>query len=331
MVASEIMQLSSDALRSVLVASPGRKLVMSDLSNIEGRALPWLAYEEWKLQAFRDYDHGIGPDLYKVAYGRSFNVDPADVDDGDQRQIGKVQELALGYQGGVGAFVSMAASLGIDLDELAAGVLPTLSRKVFLDATNMWNWAKSKRRTLGLEQEVFTACEALKSLWREAHPMIEGFWLALEVAAKSAILNKGIEYTAGRITFDRQGAWLRMRLPSGRYLLYPNPIIRNETVHYAAWNVYTKSWVHEGTYGGKFAENATQAVARDILAFAYQPAEDAGYPIVLTVHDELVTEPLDAPEFNAETLSAILADNPDWAAGLPLAAKGFESQRYRKG
>jgi DNA polymerase bacteriophage-type len=327
----DVMEAMSSAVRSVLRAAPGAKLVISDLSNIEGRKLAWLAGEEWKLDAFRAYDAGTGPDLYVLAYARAFNVDPSTVTK-EQRQIGKVMELALGYEGGVGAFVTMAAAYGIDLAELAERARPTIPRNVLLDAEETWQWAKRKNRTLGLEQEVYVVCEALKRLWRNAHPATAGLWEATEVAARCAILNPSSVFQVGRLYFDRKGAWLRMRLPSGRYLLYPNPKLvgPQQQIQFAAWNVYKKCWMHESTYGGKLVENASQASSRDVMAYAMPAAEEAGFPIVLTVHDELVTEPLDAPEYSVERLSAILSTNPPWAKGLPLAAAGFETQRYRK-
>jgi DNA polymerase len=327
----DIMSAMSSAIRSVLRAGKGRKLVISDLANIEGRMLAWIAGEVWKLQAFRDYDAGTGPDLYKVAYARAFDVSTDDVDK-QMRQIGKVMELALGYEGGVGAFVAMAATYGIDLDELAERARPTIPAATLLDAEQMWQWAKKKNRTLGLEQNVYVVCRALVVLWREAHPETVNLWVATETAARCAILNPGQTFTAGRLAFDRKGAWLRMRLPSGRYLLYPNPKLvgPQQQIQFAAWNVYRKCWMREPTYGGKMVENACQATSRDVMAHAMPLAEDAGFPIVLTVHDELVTEPLDQPEFNVARLSAILATNPPWAEGLPLAAAGFETQRYRK-
>jgi DNA polymerase len=328
----DIMGAMSSALRSVLVAGPGKKLVVSDLANIEGRILAWIAGEEWKLQAFRDYDAGTGPDLYKLAYARSFDMDPATVDK-DGRQIGKTEELALGYEGGVGAFVTMAASLGMDLEALAAKVLPTLSLEDRLDAQGMWQWANRKGRTLGLSEDVYVACEALKRLWRQAHTATSALWGEAENAARSAILNPGTEYAAGRLVFDRKGAWLRMRLPSGRYLLYPNPKLEGEgqQVHFASWNVYKKAWTHEPTYGGKLVENACQGIARDVMAEGMFAAELFGYAVCCTVHDELITEvPADATALTAKELSKWLAKGTGWTEGLPLAAKGFETYRYRK-
>ena len=325
----DIMEAMSSAVRSALIAGPGKKLIASDLSNIEGRTLAWIAGEEWKLQAFRDYDAGIGPDLYVLAYARAFGI-AVEMVGKSERQIGKVMELALGYEGGVGAFVTMAATYGMDLDLLAERVLDTLDLETRLDAISTWEWAKRKGRTLGLSQDVYVACEALKRLWRAAHPATSSLWKDAENAARAAILNPGQEYRAGRLVFDRKGAWLRMRLPSGRYLLYPNPKLDGEQISYAAWNVYRKAWCHESTYGGKLVENACQAIARDVMAEGMVIAEAFAYPIVLTVHDELVTETPDTTDFSAIELSDILASGAEWTTGLPLAAKGFESQRYRK-
>ncbi|EMS7588382.1 DNA polymerase, partial [Salmonella enterica subsp. enterica serovar Newport] len=120
-----IMELTSSALRGCIMAPEGKKLVVSDLSNIEGRKLAWLAGEQWKLDAFREYDEGTGPDLYKLAYARAFNISPDNVDK-YQRQIGKVMELGLGFGGGVAAFLTFALVYGLDLDELANAALPNI-------------------------------------------------------------------------------------------------------------------------------------------------------------------------------------------------------------
>lgn len=328
-----IMAYASSAIRSVIVAAPGKKLVVSDLSNIEGRKLAWLAGEEWKLDAFRKFDRGEGPDLYKVAYARSFNIDPNDVeDDSDERQIGKVQELALGYQGGVNAYVTMSATYGVDLDAMAAKAWDTIPAIARRDAQGVYAWATQQKRTLGLSERVYVVCEALKSLWRAAHPETVLLWEMTEIAAKNAILNPGVKFEAGKLSFIRDGAWLYMRLPSGRLLCYPHPKVEGNKISYMGVNVYNKKWHRIYTYGGKLIENADQASSRDVMADAMPRAEEAGYTLVLDVHDELMAEvDADREDLNDKGLSQVLSTNSAWNLGLPLAAKGMTTLRYRKG
>lgn len=304
-----VMELASNAVRGCIVAPEGKKLVISDLSNIEGRVLAWLAGEEWKLKAFREFDQGTGHDLYKLAYARSFSVPPEEVTK-DQRQLGKVQELALGYQGAVGAFSSMAALYGMELPE----------------------------------ERVLQVVKA----WRKANPNITSFWYELEDAVKQALVSDG-ELRCRKLTVRRDKGWLRIILPSGRSLCYPAPRVENGKLSYMGMNSYTKRWERIATYGGKLVENCTQAVARDVMAANMQRIEDAGYEIVLSVHDELITEssllvdgvtkkvhdtgwllPSGEVVPLSKHLSALLATNPEWSEGLPLAAGGFETYRYRK-
>lgn len=332
MVFPNVMSLTANTARSCIVAPPGRKLVVSDLANIEGRGLAYLAGEEWKLQAFRDYDSGIGADLYKMAYARAFGIDPDDVGEGDRRQVGKVMELALGYAGGVAAFIAFAMVYNIDLEDLAAAMLSTIPGDVRFEAEGMWKWACKKQRTLGLSRDVYIACEALKRMWRAAHRETVIFWDQLNRSAGLATRNPGVAYKAGEhITFRRDGVWLRMRLPSGRCLCYVKPEVTDKgAISYMGVNQYTRQWARIHTHGGKLAENATQAFARDILAAGMPEIEDAGYDIVLTVHDENLTETDDDDRFTADELSAMMTRERSWAKGLPLAAKGYEGYRYRK-
>jgi len=326
----DVMDLASSAIRGVIVAPPGKKLVVADLANIEGRMLAWLAGETWKLRAFRDFDAGTGHDLYKLAYASSFRVTPERVSK-DQRQIGKVQELALGYQGGVGAFTTFALVYGIDLDQLAATVLPTLPGDVLEEARGMWGWATQKKRTLGLAYDTFVACDSLKRLWRRAHPETASLWRETEDAVRRAIATPGQWHACRTVAMRRDAAWLRIRLPSGRFLCYPSPRVADDgQISYMGINQYTRKWCRLKTYGGKLAENITQAASRDVLASSMQPIEDAGYEIVLTVHDEIISEAPDLPEFNSDHLAGLMATVPSWAEGLPLAAAGFEAYRYRK-
>lgn len=340
LLSDDTMKLTSSAIRSTITASEGNKLVVSDLSNIEGRGNAWLAGEDWKLDAFRANDAGTGHDLYALAYARSFGVTPEEVmqnkktGDGSMRQIGKVQELALGYGGGVGAFVTMAAAYGLDLEDLAAKSLPRVPDHILDSATRFYMASKDKKTkfsTYGLSQDVFVACDSIKRMWREANKAIASYWWELEDDFRYAIANPNEIVESRRLKLSKKGAWVRILLPNGRVLCYPNCQVDAEgNISYMGVNTYTRRWQRIKTYGGKLVENVTQAFSRDVLSDNMQPAEDAGYPIVLTVHDELITETPDSDRFTHEELSRIIATVPSWAEGLPLSAGGFETQRYKK-
>lgn len=389
-----VMHLTSSAIRGCIVAPPGKKLVVADLSNIEGRDQAWLAGESWKLRAFAEFDTVCddatgrwltgpqyfaeclagralqlrlnekkeplrrGHDLYKMAYGKSFNLDPADVTK-DQRQIGKVQELALGYEGGVGAFVTFAAAYGIDLDALAEKAVRFIPGEVYGQAQIMLQWHRSKGRDpagrLKMADKTWLVCESFKLGWRAGHKNIAQYWKQLDACVRAAIEQPGHTVPCGKVKIRRDGAWLRIVLPSGRALCYPSPMLAAEKrkkddaevvglealesdqpasgrtkITYMGVHQYSRKWTRLDTYGGKIFENICQAVARDVMAHNMPAIEAAGYRIVLTVHDEVITEAPDTPEFNAEGLSALLAANPPWAPDMPLAAAGFEAKRYRK-
>ena len=330
LITSNVMELVSSAVRGAIIAPPGRKLVVADLSNIEGRDQAWLAGEEWKLQAFRDFDAGVGPDLYKLAYGKSFGV-PAAAVTKDQRQVGKVQELALGYEGGVGAFVTFAAAYSIDLDDLATKVLPVAPAWAVDEAAGFHEWTEREARpTFGLSRDAFVACDAVKRTWRHAHAAISSYWSELRSVVAEAIENPGTTLVCRRLKVRRDGNWLRIGLPSGRALCYPSPQVEGNALTYMGMNQYSRKWCRLSTYGGKLFENVCQAVARDVMAHNMPAIEAAGYRIVLTVHDEVICETPDHPDFNADHLASLLAANPPWAPDMPLAAAGFECHRYRK-
>jgi DNA polymerase len=337
-----VMELTSSAIRGCIVAPKGKKLVVADLANIEGRVLAWLAGEEWKLQAFRDYDTIIGHDdegepirkghdLYKLAYAKSFGIKPEDVSK-DNRQVGKVQELALGYEGGVGAFLTFAAAYNIDLEAMGEQAIGAIPANIMAEAVKALEWTKQQKRpTFGLSDRAWLVCDSFKRSWRYAHPAVSSMWKDLEEAARMAVLRAGTTYECRGLKLRRDGAWLRIRLPSGRFLCYPSPQVDEAgKLSYMGVNQYSRKWSRLKTYGGKLAENVTQAASRDVLAANMPGIEAAGYQIVLSVHDENITEADDRDEFNAGHLADLMATNPTWAKNLPLAAAGFEAYRYRK-
>lgn len=358
LVFEEVTPLIVNLVRGSLVAPPERILNVSDLAGIEGRVAAWLAGEDWKLDAYRAYDLGVGQDSYQLAYARAFAVDPATVS-GSRRQIGKIMELMLQYQGGVGAFITGAETYGVDLEAMAVTVLPTLPDDVKAEARGFLSWLYEKpedrhtfrlkhgadpiesldqleaerlRARLGLSENAFVACDSLKRLWRRAHPQIETTWGELETAVKAALAQPGRVAKVGRyLTIDKTKAWLRIQLPSGRYLCYPGARVEPDGgISYMGVHQYTKRWQRIYTYGGKLFENAVQAAARDVLYGAAPRAEAEGYALVMHVHDELICEVPDDGMRSAAHLGDLLSTPPAWALDLPLSAGGFEAARYRQ-
>lgn len=331
---AETMGLAASSLRGLIVAPTGRKLLWADLAGIEPRKMAWLAGEDWKLEAFRDYDMGVGPDLYKSSIARSFGwkIDDFDWDDAvaQWRQCGKVQELALQYYGGVGAYCSLADTYHLNLDAMADAAWSSLPYDVKAQATEAWHKAVKRNRTYGLEQRTWIVCQCLVLLWRAAHPAIVKFWYALENAVLAAIHAPGRSISVGRVEVDRRGAWLRIRLPSGRFLCYPAVHQDDRELSFIGINPYTRQWHRISTYSGKLAENIVQASSADILMDGLLEADAQGYEPELTVHDEILCECPDDPRFTDAGLSRIMIESSLWAEGLPLTAKGLTSMRYHK-
>jgi DNA polymerase len=272
-------------LRPALIPAAGKHFVVADWAAIEARVNPWLSGRgDDKLELFR-----TGEDVYKVNAAATFNV-RVDAVTKDQRQIGKVQELACGFAGGVGAFAAMGRAYGISLPEPVA-----------------------KRMVDG---------------WRRANPWSVPYWSALEEAYTRAMRNKGREFKAGRITYLFDGLHLWYALPSGRILCYPYAKLESEGVTYAkaAWKPAqdAKEWPRARLWKGLACENVTQAVANDLLRHSLRQLDD----VVLHVHDEIVVETAD-PEA-AENLKRVMCTAPAWADGLPLAAEVETMKRYGK-
>jgi len=293
------MDAMADTLRGMLTAPRGKELTAIDFSAIEARVLAWLAGEEKVLDIFRT--HGK---IYEHAAAGIYHV-PMDRVTKDQRQIGKVAVLALGYGGGVGAFQSMARVYGVKVPDDEA--------------------------------------DDIKKAWREAHPNIVHYWYDLERAAIAAI-RQGGKHSAGacgrQCTFVKNGSFLWCQLPSKRVLCYPYPKIAEretpwgemkEAVHFMAVNGTTNKWEETSTYGGSLSENVTQAVARDLLADALLRLDAAGYDIVMHIHDEAVMEiETTCDNDTLERVEKLMSETPAWAAGLPVSAEGWRAKRYRK-
>lgn len=330
-----VMLLTASTIRGCITAPEGKRLCIADLSNIEGRMLAWEAGEEWKLQAFRDFDAGIGHDLYVMAYAKSFGVDPSSVTK-KQRAVGKVQELALGYEAGVGAFVTFAAGYGIDLEQMARDAWDQLPADLVTESQDFYDWLIIKKgaRDFGLSREAYVTCDVFKRGWRYGHAKVVELWHGLMDIAVSAVENPGTVFEFRQFRAKCTGKWLRLLTPSGRSLCYPSPQVEYQgnkaRLSYMGVNQYTRKWCRLYTHGGKLAENATQLNSCEVLKWNMPRIEDAGFELVLSVHDELIAEAPDTEDFTGEALAGLMSIVPDWAEGLPLAAAGFHDYRYRK-
>ena len=282
-------------LRPALLAAPGHSLVVADWAAIEARVTPWASKTNSGADKLAIFERG--EDVYKHNAAATFRVSYDEVDK-DQRQIGKVQELACGFAGGVGAFASMGRIYNVVLTE-------SESRKM-VDA------------------------------WRRANPWSVPYWTGLERAYTAAMRNPGNEFSAGRVTYlyDRQHLWYA--LPSGRVLCYPFARFDEEgnvTYAKASWKpaADAKEWPRARLWRGLACENITQAVANDLLRYALRRLEEERLGVVLHVHDEIVLEvPTERRDEAADALVRVMCAPPAWAYGLPLNAEVAIMDRYGK-
>jgi len=322
------LEVLAECIRAFICAPLGRDLIACDFSAIEARVLAWLAGQESTLEVFRT--HGK---IYEQAASFIFTV-PINAIVDWQRQVGKVAVLALGYQGGVGAFSTMAKGYGVSM----APAYPTLLAQASAEHREkaIKNWQENGKR-YDLPMEEFIASDLTKLAWREANPDIVRFWYSLENAAIAAIQNPKIPQQVRGITYLVNGSFLWCKLPGGGVICYPYPSLDEKktpwgeirpSIVYKSEDI-SRKWVRTHTYGGSLAENVTQAVARDLLADAMLRLEAKGYPVVAHVHDEVICE---VPKSfgSVEEMSQIMCANPDWARTLPIAAGGWRGKRYRK-
>lgn len=293
----------SQLIRTALVSSPRHVLIDADFSAIEARVISWLAREEWRLEVFRS--HGK---IYEASASQMFGVPLEKIKKGNPeyelRARGKVAELALGYQGGVGAMRRM--DTGHKLDDLSDDEM----------------------------QEIVNR-------WRNTNSKIRDLWYAMDNAAISVISTGGTQTVNGLILareYDyAQGAYcMTIQLPSGRKLYYIAPEIGENkwgkpSIAYKGVNDKNK-WGAIETYGGKLVENCVQAIARDALAQAIDRLEQNGYPVVFHVHDEVVidTIPFGADDEMLKNVIEIMSEPIPWARDLPLGADGWVGDFYRK-
>jgi DNA polymerase len=292
------LSVVGDCSRSMIVAAPGHVLVGADFSSIESRVLAWIAGEEWKLDAYRRYDATRDPrdEVYCETACKIFRV-PS------------------------GSYVKDSQERGVGKTcDLAFGYMVGLGA---------WRKFEPERFT---DQEV----ETFKTEWRAAHPAIKRFWHDIDRAAWTAVRERGRVVRCDRVSFKCAGAFLFLKLPSGRKLAYPQPRIKavdehNQVVVFAdnGAGQFQDCRHGDGAYGGLWTENVVSGIARDLLAEAMLRIEAAGYPIVLHVHDEIVAE-VPIGFGSTEEFTRLMTRKPAWALELPIAAGAWSGPRYRK-
>lgn len=286
MLYDNVPEVLAELVRTAFVPRLGYKFIVADFSAIEARVLAYLAGEQWVLDVFHN-----GGDIYCATASRMFGV-PVEKhgQNADLRQKGKQATLSCGYQGSVGALRAMGA--------LEAGMK---------------------------EEEL----QPLVNAWREANPNIVRFWWNLDTAVKNT-LKKHNTTKVGCLTIEARNGMLFIHLPSGRRLSYVKPQMGinrfgSESVTYMGIDA-TKHWSRIESSPGKWAENITQAVSRDILTYAMQTLKD--YRIVAHVHDELIIEC--PPKVSVESICEQMGRTPPWLPGLELRADGYECSFYMK-
>lgn len=303
MLYGNVMATISSCIRGMLIAAPGHDFVVADYAAIETRVLFWLAGEARGLQMYRDEQ-----DLYKDMASAIYRK-PVDQVTKDEREMGKRAVLGCGY------------SMG--------------GKKFKMTCKTFANVEIEEQFALYVVQK-----------YREKYPPVPRLWYAQEGAAVEAVRFPGKMVGCGKVTWLYVDGVLYCRLPSGRKLAYNSPEVRitekpwggeGYQLSYMGIDSKTKQWTRQHSYGGMLVENITQAVARDLMAEAMLRVEEAGYPVVLSVHDEIVVEVRstfgwDTPEGDGrvQQFCRLMSELPAWASGLPVKAEGWRGQRYRK-
>lgn len=299
MMYDDVADILSQLVRTALIASPGKVFSVADFSAIEARVISWLANEKWRMDVFR----GDGK-IYEATGAKMFNVPISAITKGSVlRDKSKISELALGYEGSLGALKRMGGE------------------------------------RMGLSD---TEMMSLVHKWRSANPAIVDMWKEIDEASKEAVrYQRPVSCTCRNIIFDCNGEFMTIQLPSGRKLFYYGPKFKDKKIgrstmptrvlYYQGVVQETKQWGEIDTYGGKLTENIVQAIARDLLGDAMLRMQDEGYEIVASVHDEVIVE---VPEINAKDhynrLVEIMSTPPQWAEDLPLNADGGVMMFYQK-
>jgi DNA polymerase len=298
----DVMTCIASVIRTSFCASPGKKLVVGDLAQIESRVLAALAGCQAMIDAYTS-----GHDLYIEFMSWLLQKPLTKENNPDERAYGKVVILGSGFGMGPDKFVEYCATFGL--------VMPLCSD----------------------DPDEITAQKCING-FREKYKEIPMYWRALENACKEAVEFHKCIYVKGVVVDGRNPRVLRIKLPSGRYIHYFNARMERKKKFGKTQNclVYTaydsKGAQDKDLYGGLICENVVQAVARDLMLEGMLLAEKEGAAVIATIHDEIVTEvPIDS-SFTLDVLLKCMTTIPEWAIsmGFVLAAEGYENFYYKK-
>lgn len=297
MLYDDVSDILSQLVRTTFIAPEGYVYSVADFSAIEARVVSWLADEEWRMDVFR----GDGK-IYEAAGARMFNVPIESITKGSElRAKAKNAELALGYEGALGAMKRMGGD------------------KMGMSDEEMMHIVK---------------------LWRNANKNIVALWAEIQKCAYEAVrYHRKVVGTKRNLVFDCDGEYFTIGLPSGHTLYYYHPCFKLkargrktvEQLYYQGLNQETKQWGLIDTYGGKLTENIVQAISRDLIGYAMLNLEKAGFKITMHVHDEAIAEvKAGYGDKYLNEMIEIMSTAPEWASDLPLNAAGFISNYYKK-
>lgn len=319
----DVSSALSASLRGLIIPHPGYRFLVADFSQMEARVLAWLAGQQDVLDLF-----AAGEDLYCYAasdiYGREITKD-----DKDERQVGKVAVLALGYGGGINAFAEMAATYNVNLRPVFEPIWQLSTHQERENAEKAYMLYLKRKTENPVSKEVAFVSDIIKQRWRIGNDKIAAYWKDLEHAVVEAMkTGKPVAVGASPVTWFINKEFLFCKLPGGRFLAYPYPRLTENSRGGISISYISATKGRIGTYGGKLAENLTQAVQRDLLAEALIRLEDK-YPVAFHVHDEMISEMPDG-EGSLDEFMDIIREVPQWAKGIPIDVTGWEGSRYGK-
>lgn len=286
--------------RALIIPRPGKKMILSDLAQIEPRVLAFLCGNTKLLEQIRG-----GMSVYEAFARENMGYTGSKMNKASMEyKLIKIQVLQLGYQAGWEKFIVTALKEhGLDLTE---------NDPEFVDEVDPFTEEVTKVSGYG------SFAKKIVREFREKNKPITDLWARLDSKFKSSI-----------------GSDFVMTLPSGRKMTYE--YVKGETriVKGKDGKPQRKSEYTAGTgerrrafYGGKLAENITQGVARDVFAFHLAALDSSGVDSLFTSHDEVILE-VDQ-SVTTKDIEAQMSVTPEWLKGCPIAAEAQEVPHYKK-